>query len=145
MNRRAKGMAKKATKAASGQPVNITNAAQRMAFIPRIVEAARESLKNPPKILTEVAIRQVRGAISFYEQGIYEIALDPAFSTNQDGSAPWMAANNNTFRNNVFLGLGRMVAVQGYSYHSTVPPTGTLTMTVAFGSSEVPATVPLTV
>src|SRR4030095_2929457 len=33
--------------------------------------------------------------------------INPAFATNQDGSAPWMATNNNTFRNNIFLGLGR--------------------------------------
>ena len=55
--------------------------------------------------------------------------INPAFALNQYGDAPWVATNNNTFRNNLFLGLGRMVAVQGYSYHSTVPPTGTLTIT----------------
>ena len=55
--------------------------------------------------------------------------INPAFSLNQDGGSPWMASNNNTFRNNLFLGLERMVAVQGYAYHSQVPPTGTLTIT----------------
>lgn len=55
--------------------------------------------------------------------------LTPAFATNQDGSAPWMATNNNTFRNNLFLGLGRLIVLQGYSYHASVPPTGTFTFT----------------
>jgi len=52
--------------------VNIRNAASRMAFLPRIVEAAKENIKNPPKVLVDVAIRQLRGAISFYEKGIYD-------------------------------------------------------------------------
>src|SRR5438445_820051 len=35
--------------------------------------AAKESLKNPPKVLAETAIRQNRGAIAFYESGIYQL------------------------------------------------------------------------
>ncbi|MCI0682689.1 MAG: DUF885 domain-containing protein [Gemmataceae bacterium] len=62
------------TQSTEPKPVNIKNAAQRMTFIPRIVAAARASIKNPPKVLTEVALRQLKGAISFYESGIYEIA-----------------------------------------------------------------------
>jgi uncharacterized protein (DUF885 family) len=62
------------TQSTEPRPVNVKNAAERMRFIPRIVEAARESLKNPPRVLAEVAIRQMKGAISFYEQGIYQIA-----------------------------------------------------------------------
>lgn len=69
------------TQSTEPRPVNVKNAAQRMNFIPRIVAAARESLKNPPKILVEVAIKQMKGAISFYEQGIYEFAGEtPQFS-----------------------------------------------------------------
>jgi uncharacterized protein (DUF885 family) len=52
----------------------VQDAAQRMALIPRIVAAAKESLKNPPKALVEVAIRQNRGSIAFYESGLYEVA-----------------------------------------------------------------------
>lgn len=55
--------------------------------------------------------------------------INPVFSANQDGTCPWAACNNNTFRSNLFLGIGRMVAVQGYVYHSTIPPVGTLTVT----------------
>jgi uncharacterized protein (DUF885 family) len=53
---------------------NVKNAVARMAFIPRTVAAAREALKNPPRVFVETAIRQNRGAIAFYEGGIYEIA-----------------------------------------------------------------------
>jgi uncharacterized protein (DUF885 family) len=60
------------------QPVNVRNAVARMAQIPKIVEAARLSLKNPPKVLTEVALQQNRGAIGFYDKGIFELAGDDA-------------------------------------------------------------------
>ncbi|MCX7700230.1 MAG: DUF885 domain-containing protein [Gemmataceae bacterium] len=52
---------------------NIENATARIAFIPRIVAAAKASLKNPPRIWVEVAIQQNRGAIAFYEKGIFDI------------------------------------------------------------------------
>jgi uncharacterized protein (DUF885 family) len=35
---------------------NVQNAAKRIAFIPRIVAAARDGLKNPPPVLIEIAI-----------------------------------------------------------------------------------------
>jgi len=53
---------------------NVQNAAQRITFIPRIVAAAKEGLKNPPKVLTEVAMKRNQGAISFYEKEIYSFA-----------------------------------------------------------------------
>jgi uncharacterized protein (DUF885 family) len=62
------------TQSTEPKPVNLRNAAARITLIPRIIEAAKENIKNPPKVLAEVAIRQLRGAISFYEQGIYEMA-----------------------------------------------------------------------
>lgn len=52
----------------------VQDAAGRMALIPRVVAGAKESLKNPPKALVEVALRQNRGSIAFYETGIYEVA-----------------------------------------------------------------------
>ena len=64
------------------QPVNVRNAISRMAQIPKVVQAAKDSLKNPPKVLTEVAIKQNRGAIGFYERGIFELAGEDA--TNSD-------------------------------------------------------------
>ncbi len=57
-------------------------AVQRMAHIPRVVAAARASLKRPPKAHVETAIRQNRGSISFYETGIYQLTGEtPAISS----------------------------------------------------------------
>jgi uncharacterized protein (DUF885 family) len=47
-----------------------------MGQIPRIVASARETLNNPPRPLLETAIRQNRGAIGFYEKGIFELLGD---------------------------------------------------------------------
>ncbi len=55
---------------------NVENAAKRIKFIPKIVEAAKASLKNPPKNLTEVTIKRNLGAIAFYEKDIYEFAKE---------------------------------------------------------------------
>ncbi len=55
---------------------NIDHAIARMAFIPRVVEAARANLRNPPTTHTETAIRQNRGAMDFYEHGIFEMVKD---------------------------------------------------------------------
>jgi uncharacterized protein (DUF885 family) len=53
---------------------NIANCLARMAHIPEVVAAARKSLKNPPRVHTETAVKQNRGAITFYQQGIFEAA-----------------------------------------------------------------------
>jgi uncharacterized protein (DUF885 family) len=53
---------------------NVQNAAKRIAAVPKVVAAAKEGLKNPPKILTEVTIKRNRGAIAFYEKDIWEFA-----------------------------------------------------------------------
>src|SRR5262249_31080066 len=42
--------------------------------IPKIVAAARQNLKSPPRVHTETAIRQNRGAVDFYEHGIFDFA-----------------------------------------------------------------------
>ncbi len=51
----------------------IRDAASRITYIPAVVNAAKESLKNPPAVFVETAIRQNRGAIAFYESGIFKI------------------------------------------------------------------------
>ncbi|HEX3988683.1 MAG TPA: DUF885 family protein, partial [Verrucomicrobiae bacterium] len=56
--------------------VNISNCLSRMAQIPRIIEAAKATLTHPPKPILETAIRQNRGAISFYQKDIFEYAGD---------------------------------------------------------------------
>ena len=55
---------------------NVQNASKRITYIPKIVEAAKASLKNPPKVLTEITIKRNLGAISFYEKEIYEFAKE---------------------------------------------------------------------
>src|ERR1019366_5805452 len=56
------------------QPVNVRNAISRMAQVPKVMRAAKDGIKYPPKVLTEVAIKQTRGAIAFYERGIFDLA-----------------------------------------------------------------------
>ena len=53
---------------------NVANAAKRIAFVPKVVAAAKASLKNPPRVLTEVAIKRNLGAIAFYEKDIFQFA-----------------------------------------------------------------------
>jgi uncharacterized protein (DUF885 family) len=56
------------------KPTAIQSCVARMAFIPNVVEAAKVSLENPPRVFVETAIRQNRGAIAFYEHGLFELA-----------------------------------------------------------------------
>lgn len=51
---------------------NIANAIARMSQLPRIVEEAKRSLVRPSRALLQTAIRQNAGAISFYEQDIFQ-------------------------------------------------------------------------
>ena len=53
--------------------VVIKSCIARMAGIPRVLEAARASLRNPPRVLLETALRQNRGAIRFYESGLLDM------------------------------------------------------------------------
>lgn len=64
---------------------NLRNAKERMKQIPRVVAAAKASLKNPPSVIVETAIKQNRGAISFYQSGVFELAGEtPALSGLRD-------------------------------------------------------------
>lgn len=64
------------------KPVNLRNAAERIRQIPKAIEVAKKTLKNPPKVVLETAIKQNKGAIAFYESGIYELAEEtPMLST----------------------------------------------------------------
>jgi uncharacterized protein (DUF885 family) len=57
---------------------NVQNAAARLAFLPRVIAAAQASLGKPPKAFVETAIRQNRGALTFYQKGIFELAGETA-------------------------------------------------------------------
>ena len=52
---------------------NLKNAISRIAEIPRIVRTARETLRDSPPSILETAILQNRGAIGFYEKGIFDL------------------------------------------------------------------------
>jgi uncharacterized protein (DUF885 family) len=56
------------------KPRIVANAAQRIAAVPKVISAAKASLKAPPRILTEVAIQRTRGSIAFYEKEIYALS-----------------------------------------------------------------------
>lgn len=72
---------------------NIANCIARMAKIPAVVAAARESLTKPPKQLVETAIRQNRGAIGFYEKDIFELAGNtPQLEQLKQAAAPVVVA-----------------------------------------------------
>jgi uncharacterized protein (DUF885 family) len=64
------------------QPVNVRNAIARMAQIPKVIQAAKDSIKHPPKVLTEVALKQNRGAIAYYESGIFLLAGEDAANSD---------------------------------------------------------------
>jgi uncharacterized protein (DUF885 family) len=53
---------------------NVANCIARMAQIPQVIVAAKESLRNPPRPVLETAIRQNRGAIAYYEKDIFQLA-----------------------------------------------------------------------
>ncbi len=53
---------------------NRANAAKRIAQIPKVLAAAKASLSNPPRLLTEIAAKRTAGAIEFYEKDIYQFA-----------------------------------------------------------------------
>lgn len=75
------------------QPANVKNCIARMAHIPRVVAAAKESLKSPPQVFVETAIKQNRGAIAFYESSIYILAGEsPQLSALRDAAKPVIAS-----------------------------------------------------
>jgi uncharacterized protein (DUF885 family) len=53
---------------------NISNCLARMAALPTIVAEAERTLAHPPRPILETAILQNRGAIDFYEHGIFQFA-----------------------------------------------------------------------
>jgi uncharacterized protein (DUF885 family) len=53
---------------------NVRNAVGRITALPRVVAAARASLRHPPRVHVETAVARNKGAIRFYESGIYELA-----------------------------------------------------------------------
>jgi uncharacterized protein (DUF885 family) len=48
----------------------VPNLRKRMESIPRVIEQAKQNLKNPPRVHTETAIEQVEGAINLVREGL---------------------------------------------------------------------------
>jgi uncharacterized protein (DUF885 family) len=73
--------------------VNVKNAIARMEKIPAAVRAARQTIRRPAKVFVETAIRQNRGAIGFYQQGLFELAADmPNLEGLKKAAPPVVAA-----------------------------------------------------
>jgi uncharacterized protein (DUF885 family) len=53
---------------------NIANSIARMRQIPKIVAAAKQNLRNPPRAVLETALKQNKGSISFYQRDLFELA-----------------------------------------------------------------------
>jgi uncharacterized protein (DUF885 family) len=66
------------TQSSLPRETNVANSISRMAHIPKVVAAARQNLKHPPKVHTETAIKQNRGSIAFFEHEILNVAGETA-------------------------------------------------------------------
>jgi uncharacterized protein (DUF885 family) len=54
--------------ASQGERLKLVTARERQ--MPKMFEAARENLKNPPRIYTEIAIEQLPGIVSFFQKDV---------------------------------------------------------------------------
>jgi uncharacterized protein (DUF885 family) len=72
---------------------NVANCIARMAQIPRVIATAKQTLTHPPKAILETAIRQNRGAISFYETEVFQFAGETSqLSKLKSAAEPVVAA-----------------------------------------------------
>lgn len=62
------------TQSSLPRETNLRNAVARMQQIPFLLAAARRNLNNPPRVVTETAIKQNQGAIGFYERELFQLA-----------------------------------------------------------------------
>jgi uncharacterized protein (DUF885 family) len=77
----------------ASRAVNVRNCVARMKQIPGVLASARTNLRNPPRVLVETALRQNRGAIAFYEHGIFQAAEEtPQLSELGPAAKPVVAA-----------------------------------------------------
>jgi uncharacterized protein (DUF885 family) len=62
------------TQSTLAKETNLANCIARMQQVAGVVTAAKENLRNPPRVYVETAIRQNRGAVGFYEKDLFELA-----------------------------------------------------------------------
>lgn len=53
---------------------NVRSSVARMEQMKKLVDGARLNLKNPPKLLTEIAIRRAKGAVGYYTSDIFALS-----------------------------------------------------------------------
>lgn len=53
---------------------NVANAAKRITYVPKVIAAAKASIKDPPRVLTEVAVKRTRAAVEFYRKEVFALA-----------------------------------------------------------------------
>jgi len=66
----------------------LTHVIQRLDAMPRVIDQIQANLKNPPRVHTETAVKQVKGAISLVQSGFDDLvkqvpALQPKFAPAQ--------------------------------------------------------------
>ena len=66
------------TQSSLPEAINVKNALSRMAQIPGVVDVARSTIKNPPRVKVETAIRQTEGAIGFYQSDLFKLVSTEA-------------------------------------------------------------------
>lgn len=72
---------------------NIANSLARMKEIPRVIATAKQTLTKPPKTILETAIRQNRGAISFFESELFQLVGEtPQLPQLKEAAVPIVAA-----------------------------------------------------
>jgi uncharacterized protein (DUF885 family) len=62
------------TQSSLPKAINLQNALSRMAKIPQVLDIARSTIKNPPRVKVETAIKQTQGAIGFYAGELFKLA-----------------------------------------------------------------------
>lgn len=62
------------TQSTQPRETNIAHSIARIRQMPRVIAAARESLRDPPRAYVETAIQQNLGAIRFFETDVYALA-----------------------------------------------------------------------
>ena len=72
--------------------VRLKSAIAREKLVPRLFQSARENLKNPPRIYTEIALEQMPGIVSFFQndvpaafKGVSDAALLAEFKKANQG------------------------------------------------------------
>ncbi len=70
----------------------LANVAARMAEVPRIVEEAKRSIGKPPRVKTETAIAQAKGAANFYREEVGLLTGHPEAPADRFGQLSQTAA-----------------------------------------------------